>query len=705
MTTKKLHILTAITIAVIQSGCVIYNPAADFTKQRYTNTISYFNTFYKAQRLFSDAEDEVAKARRDFLERPARSRVFAIPAAARQKFQTSIEKNSKVLSFYPNSKWVDDALLMIGKAYFYMEDDVRAERKFLELAVQFPESDLILESQLWLGKSLLRQKKTQLGIKQLEVLFANTLESDKELAGKCAYELAQHYYTQHDYTQAEKYYTLAVDLVDDAELRTQIYFQIGKCFTALQQFEKAEHAYANAADASPVYTLLFQAQLQQINSMALQKKYDIALNGLNAMLRDTKNTEFYGTIHFEIANVLSLQGKTSEALEKYRYVDTAFAKTDEAARSYFTLGKYYEETEVNYDSARAMYNKAKSEFPNSEITNDAIAKADIFNKYRDLQKDIFRFDSLFAHALLMKTQLDSSSRVQNSVVKKDTVAVKIDPKTKKITKPGKHEAKKDSISAIDSTAMNERINRGLAQNKMIDSLIGLIIRTKFELGGLFYLEIQQSDSALYWFNDVVKNYQHSEFAPRSLYTIAEIYRTVKQKPKTELNLIYNSIVTNYPASPYANEARKNLGLPIVEAQKDSAQELFEQAEALAESKKYKPAIQTYKNIAEKFSTSPLSPKALYTAGWLYENSLVNNDSANAIYKRLIAKFPDSQFANIARPKIAEYERELKRLEQEKQKEIEAQQLKEQQAKEIKSAKEQKSQPDPTDSLSTPKNKL
>jgi len=48
---------------------------------------------------------------------------------------------------------------MIGKAYYYMNDDVRAVRKFLELETQFPNSELIPESQVWLGKSLLRQKK------------------------------------------------------------------------------------------------------------------------------------------------------------------------------------------------------------------------------------------------------------------------------------------------------------------------------------------------------------------------------------------------------------------------------------------------------------------------------------------------------------------------------------------------------------------
>ena len=53
-------------LAFILSGCFIYNPTAEFVKQRYTNSISYFNTFYNAQRAFTEAEDEVIAAHKEF---------------------------------------------------------------------------------------------------------------------------------------------------------------------------------------------------------------------------------------------------------------------------------------------------------------------------------------------------------------------------------------------------------------------------------------------------------------------------------------------------------------------------------------------------------------------------------------------------------------------------------------------------------------
>jgi outer membrane protein assembly factor BamD (BamD/ComL family) len=283
--------------------------------------------------------------------------------------------------------------------------------------------------------------------------------------------------------------------------------------------------------------------------------------------------------------------------------------------------------------------------------------------------------------------------------------VKEETKVKKMTKAGKTDSKEDSTIVIDSTKIKDQLDRRITQQKMVDSLYRSIIRTKFELGGLFYVEIQQPDSALRLFNEVVNKYSASEFAPRALYSIAEIQRSIKQKPKSELDSLYTKIITSYPESPYANEARKSLGLPLVEAQKDSAQEEFEQAEKLSESKKYESAIVLYKRVSDQFLTSTVSAKSLFTAGWHYENSLMNNDSAYAVYKRVITKYPLSQFANVARPKVTEYENELKRIEQEKQKIIEEQKLKEEQEKEAKSPKTPKTEIAPQDSLPTPKNKL
>jgi len=694
---KSISNSVLILISLIFSGCFIYNPSAEFVSQRYTNAISYFNTFYNAQRLFSEAEDAVIAAEKEYREIPNQTRPFVVPAAARSKFTSSIEKNSKILSFYPDSKWVDDALLMIGKAYYYIEDDVRAQRKFFELSAKYPGSDQAVEGQLWLGRSLLRQKQFDQAVSLLESLIEKTGTEYPEIAGAAAHELGRYYFSQKDYERSLKYYRLAMESVRDGSLLALIQFQIAQCYDLQGQFESAEQAYANVSDHDPGYTLLFNATLYRVKAIAAQRRFDEALESLNDMLNDTKNSDFYGSVHFEIANTLMAKGVPQEAIQKYIYVDTAFARTDVAARSYFALGQYFETVVPQYDSARVYYNKARSEFPSSVITAEAVVKSDIFNKYDLLRKDLIRFDSLLAYTIRKKSSDDSlAAATADSLKNTDTVAVS--PQAKKTTGPvKKNTALRDSIPPIDSSAIKAQLQREQTFRQMTDSLQRSIVRTKFEFGGLFFVELLKVDSALYWFHEVIQKHPKSDFTPRALFTIAEIYRSLDPKPQQVRDSLYGRIIAEFPKSPYAQESREILGLPLIEAEKDPAVELFEQGERLSEENKFEQAIAAFRNVYAQYSASPIAAKALYTIGWHYENSLHNTDSALAVYKRIIVQYPATQFAVKVRPKVSEYESEMKRLEAEKLQLIEEQKKKELLEKE----QREKPQPLQPDSLSTP----
>jgi len=712
---KPTDIILVLLSAVILSGCFIYNPVAEFAKQRYRNTVAYFNTFYNAQRAFNEAEEEMLQAQKEFNQKPVPGKAFVIPSNAKTKFTSSIEKNSKLLSFYPESKWVDDALMMIGKAYFYLGDQLKAERKFLELMAKFPDGGLVNESKLLLGKCYLLQKKIESGIKQLDDLIAATIDSDEEIAGKAAYELAEYYFGQGDFQQAEKHYMQALSLLSDESQKAFVQFKLGQCYENMKQFQRAEEAYSKVGDYSPEYSLYFSAEIARLKCIVQQQRFDEAIESLETMLDDAKNSEYYGSIHLEIADALYAQGKLEEAVKKYQFIDTSFVRTEESARSYFALAKIYEDSIKNYDSARVYYNKAKLEFTGSSITPEATVKAEIFTKYDNLKKDFIRFDSLLFSALNKKNEDDDSlhNAMADSVVTKDTLQTSIDDsKIRRATRPGKKtEAKRDSLPAVDSAKITLKAQRELAQKQLIDSLQRSIVRTKFEIGGLFFLELQLADSALYWLHDVAYNHPQSEFAARSLFSIAEIYRTLQPRPQQERDSIYWSIITKYPASPYAQEARKNLGLPLVKEEADSASILYEKAELLSDANNYSEAMAIYQEIVQKYSASPVTPKALYAMGWYFENTFANSDSAVAIYKRLVGLYPSSSFAAAVRPKVTEYDNEQKRIEQEKKKQSEEQKLKEStpsgsaQKEKVENRTRQSTEFENADSLSTPKTKL
>jgi len=67
---------------------------------------------------------------------------------------------------------------------------------------------------------------------------------------------------------------------------------------------------------------------------------------------------------------------------------------------------------------------------------------------------------------------------------------------------------------------------------------------------------------------------------------------------------------------------------------------------------------------------------LYTIGWLYENKLDKSDSASAVYRRLIAVYPSSQFALAVKPKVQEEDNEKKEAQRKADEEVAAKKRKE-----------------------------
>jgi tetratricopeptide (TPR) repeat protein len=71
------------------------------------------------------------------------------------------------------------------------------------------------------------------------------------------------------------------------------------------------------------------------------------------------------------------------------------------------------------------------------------------------------------------------------------------------------------------------------------------------------------------------------------------------------------------------------------------------------------AAEDFKKLARQYPGSPLASRALYAAGWIYENRLFDRDSAIATYTRLMALYPASQYAVRVASKIAEVNLKLK----------------------------------------------
>ena len=135
---KSFKYLLVIIPLFVFGGCSIWE-----------NFTTYFNLYYNTSTLFEDAEKEILSQKRDLFS----TEPLVIPATARTSLTKVIEKSSKLLQFYSGSSYVNDALLMLGKSFYYQGNYLKSKKKFEEfLAAETDDEEEITEANLWLAK-------------------------------------------------------------------------------------------------------------------------------------------------------------------------------------------------------------------------------------------------------------------------------------------------------------------------------------------------------------------------------------------------------------------------------------------------------------------------------------------------------------------------------------------------------------------------
>ena len=612
---------------------------------------AYFNTYYNARKLFNEAETEIlstplqtsTKAERAFLA------PFDIQPQTKAKFTSVIEKCSKLLQYHPESKLVDDALLMIGKSYYYQNEHQSAERKFKELLGSYPESDLALETRLLLANTYYRDNNKAAAAAEARQLIEDAKAAKEDaLAAKAAWTLGHIELENKNYKEAIALFEMTADLGETAQERSSAYRKVAALYSELGDYEKAALAYEHAEDASDEYIGEYRGRIGYARMLSKLGKHEESLNILEDLIKNSNYREFFGEIDLEIGNVYRDQKDYTAAEAQYRYVDTAYARTEFSANSYFQLGLLYETFYHSYDSARVAYEKGKGEAPQADITPQLTKRSELLTKYITFRNAIAVNDSIKEFIL--------------------------HPPDTTVTLPtadsSKHETAFHDSTTQDSTGLHHVAVMDSAKPKAprvppppLDTVQARLAFNKSELATLFYTGLDIRDSARYWYERVLLDHPASVHAARALYTLTRIYQSDSTEAPGKIDSLYRQLVERFPESEFAAEARRQLGLPPPRTEVDPLRTSYAKGESYMKRGDVDSALNSFKRIVQRDTSSQLSAQSEYAIGWIYENLKLNADSSLAYYQRLVKRFPNSQYTMMVQPKLAEVAAESQRKNQ------------------------------------------
>ena len=684
-------------LSISQSGCSVFSAIGGWISESYDDTVAYFNAYYNAKRLFDDAEAEVLSARATLKSKSAApNQPAAAGSTAKQKFTAVIDKCSNVLSFYPKSSVVDDALILIGKSYFYQDEFVKAERKFTELLAKNPKQSVAFEAQLWLLKTLDKENKFDEAIRVGQDLATSAAEAGKEdIAGEALMILGDIAAYQKNTDVAIDEYAKAVAESGDGVMKAAAQMKVGDLYFAVPDNDKAAAAYLEVQKYSPDDFTLYDSQRQAAIAFRRAGKTEQSVEVLRSMQSNYRFLENKGAIQYELGVTLEKGGKFDEAIDLYRLVDTTNAKTEAGAKAAFELGRLYQYDLGKYPEARIAYSHA-SVGGSPELTKDAAKRVLAFESYFRLQYQFLQEDSILAildvdslwlakkDTLALRTKLDS---LQSQATKESTAGMTRrgrtvpsggkDPTQGSPTDSVLAVSKKDSsLAAVKSEAVRPKDDssrvlarkdtlsthrdstavKALASSMYVprpkrDTLIASLGKLSYLLGELFFTELEVPDSTFYWVNQSLKLGIDSIKTPRALYVLSEVARGSTNRKYGDEKDLYRTLVEKHPKSLYAEEARIALGFRPTLKSVDPAGGVYAVAESLMYAGQYQRALDSLGRVVAEFGESPLVPKCRYTMGWIYEQYLSKPDSALSQYKTLAEKFASTRYGLAAQKRI------------------------------------------------------
>lgn len=647
---KVLFLLTFLGFSLIFTSCSIKK----FISQSLEDFTTYFNTYYNAQRIFKEAEKEILKQQKDLFT----SDKTPPPGNLTNKFVSVIEKCSKILQYNSKSSLVDNALMMIGKAYYYQREYPSAIRKFNELVINFQESPFYLEAKLWAAKSYSRTVEVEKANRLLIDLYeeAKTFENE-EIINLTLLEMLKIYYSKNDY---EKFIELGEEFInssDDDEAIAQVMLQMGIFYSKLNKMDLAIDLLRKVTNYTDDYYYKFKSQLELAKVYREKLNFDLAEKILNKLDTEPLYNDYKDYIYLEKAYIFRAKGDSLEALNYFVRIDTTYPSKEAGGIAQFELAKYLEENGESYDSAKFYYDKCiRSQAP-KELIQIASNKSKIFTRYKSIWTSINNFEKQIAQ--LRKFPIDTTYpkfqeiEIDSSMLNDSAYLADLQ----------EYLAEKKKADSIYAAKLARDSIIYLNNLKTADSIEVNIARLKFDLGTLFFIDLDKPDSAFYYFEYIVRKNPNQELTEKALYALANYYDKVGNNAKADslFQIIYN----NYSDSEISEIVAKKLGLTPKRLNTNYPDLEYYRGEKLIEAGKIHDAIKHFYLIYEKYNRTDYGPKALGMIGYLLEEKLMLNDSAYNVYKLLKEKYPGSVYTQRINSKLLAYESELQRKEQEK----------------------------------------
>ncbi len=312
----------------------------------------YFNTFYNAQVAYKTARKEHKK-----LEKTRPDSISTLPKSVEAGYDTAISKSNKVMTvFHKNEDWHDNALFLIGRSQFYKGEYARAIRRLRQLQEEFPESPFVPESYLYLGKAHLKHGN----LNRAEELFATIekrypgLNEDEEISFLRAQIAIEREGKAHAIELLEK----VKSSVRDPHKKLELFLQIAELHIEMRQYEKAIALLQEAPRPKNASHLFYQLDLALSTCYLELDSLSRSLEIVSKMQEKRHYAQHLSTILFRKGVLLSRLERYDESISTFEKLTIDHPEDSIAGEAWMQLAEIYQKDKADFIKARECYSEA-----------------------------------------------------------------------------------------------------------------------------------------------------------------------------------------------------------------------------------------------------------------------------------------------------------------------------------------------------------
>ncbi len=271
------------------------------------------------------------------------------------------------------NNWVDDAYILMGKAYFFQHSYSSAVMNFSYVVRKFEDDPSRYTAYVWLIRCYTEMERY---VEAFEIIQQMQTDEDfpRRLVGELSAATADYYAKQLSYSEGIPFLSIAVKQTGTKLDKLRYQYVLAQWYQETGNQEKASQTFREIARKNPPYKMAFNARISAAGTFTGTGDVDKLKKELRKMLRDKKNLEFRDQIYFAMGNISMKEGKKDQA--KLEYTKSASMSVDnlyQRALSCLTLAQIYFD-ELEYKKSQSYYDSAMvvidDKYPNYKQISD-----------------------------------------------------------------------------------------------------------------------------------------------------------------------------------------------------------------------------------------------------------------------------------------------------------------------------------------------